>query len=229
MTRGAWGVGAGIAILVPAFVLSACARGSDDADLFGDEDAAADGEAGTRRDGGAATDGGKTDAGVDAGPACPYVVVLNEVQSNGASASAEFVEIYNAGECAVPLNGWRILYRSSGNGASAAPLYSFSAADTIPSKGRLLFASDAANLPSRNGTLNAGMAATAGQVGLVDQTNKLVDGVAYGAASGDFLEGSAAPAPPSGGSIARKTDGVDTNNNATDWKTSSPATPGAAN
>lgn len=162
----------------------------------------------------------------DAG--CGKTVVINEVQTAGASASDEFVEILNPGRCSVSLGGWKVLYRSKGDAPPPGALYTFPAGDALAAGARVLLA--AGNLPGKGGTFTAGMAAGDGQVGLVDDSGQPVDGVAYGAVtSGTYLEKKAAPSPPSGGSIARKPDGVDTDDNSSDFTTTATPTPGAPN
>jgi hypothetical protein len=74
------------------------------------------------------------------------------------------------------------------------------------------------------------MAGTDGEVGLLDDTGKIVDAVAYGTVTATtYKEGTAAPSPPSGGSIGRSPSGVDTDNNKTDFKTYTTPSPAIAN
>ena len=77
------------------------------------------------------------------------------------------------------------------------------------------------------------MASAGGAIGLRDGAGKLIDSVGYGTATNSFVETVAAPmpvtAPSPGNSIARSPNGADTNNNKTDFKTTTKDTPGAAN
>jgi hypothetical protein len=74
------------------------------------------------------------------------------------------------------------------------------------------------------------MQATSGQIALFDDTNTKIDGVGYGTITGgSYREGTAAPSPPANGSIGRKVDGVDTDNNQADFKTFTTHSAGAAN
>jgi hypothetical protein len=78
--------------------------------------------------------------------------------------------------------------------------------------------------------LTPGFAAADGQVGLVDDKGATVDAVAYGTITKKtYFEGTAAVAPPSGGSIGRFPSGTDTENNKADFKTYTTASPGIAN
>ena len=79
------------------------------------------------------------------------------------------------------------------------------------------------------------MAADRGQVAVLDDTGKVIDGVAYGtmivtdAGAGTYAEGTPAQAPIADASISRKTDGEDTDDNAADFVRTSPHTAGAPN
>jgi hypothetical protein len=79
------------------------------------------------------------------------------------------------------------------------------------------------------------MAATAGQVAVLDETGKVIDGVAYGttivtdAGAGTYAEKTPAQAPLANASIARKSDGLDTDDNSADFVRASPHTAGAPN
>lgn len=160
--------------------------------------------------------------------ACDGKVVINELMAQGASGAAEeFVELYNPTGCAVSLAGWKLAYRSSSN--SAGPdLFGFPAGSSIAAQGYLLLGS-ASFRGTKDATMQDGMAKGGGQIGLLDDNQKLVDGVGWGNASGAYTEGSAAPAPADGASIGRKTDGVDTGSNSADFKAISSPTPRAPN
>ena len=89
------------------------------------------------------------------------------------------------------------------------------------------FAADGGSVPDQ--TYGAGkLAAAGGGVGLRDAAQMLVDSVGYGTATNAFVEASVAAAPPNGQSIARKPNGVDTNQNALDFAVATPS-PRAAN
>ncbi len=182
------------------------------------------------RDQSAPVDTGIADAGMDA-PACGKVV-LNEVMSQGATASDEFVEMFNPNACTVALNGYKLNYSSS-TGSPPTAIQTFTAAHSIPAGGYLVivgsaFAGDAGVTAIRT---SIGLAAAAGRVGLVDPTSKVVDAVSYGTVSGPttYVETAAAPSPPAGKSIGRKPNGTDTDNNAMDLQVLTSPSPGSAN
>ena len=142
--------------------------------------------------------------------------------SRRTQATDEFVELYNPSACAADLGNWVLKYESSAGGTGAAG-HTFMAGDSIPSMGYLVLT------PASN-NWTTGMAAASGQVGLLDGTGKLVDGVAYGTVTGgDYREKTAATGPASGGSIGRSPNGADSDNNKTDFKTYPAPSPGAAN
>lgn len=232
----------GAACLVSMLVIGAACASSHDLTVP-DGDVGSDGDSGSarRRDAGAeggseAPDGGTSmesgtlpiaNSGDGATPCAGGGVVLNEFQTQGANASDEFVELYNCGLSTVSLSGWKLQYRSSTDTLGLA-LHSFTASDTIAPGAFLFYAST--NMAGKNGMLTPGMAAAAGQVGLLDSTGKIVDAVAYGAInSGTYLENTAALAPAATGSVGRKADGVDSNNNGVDFQTYATPTPGSAN
>jgi hypothetical protein len=164
-----------------------------------------------------------TDAGTDAQTtACDAPLVVNEIQTAGATASDEFVEILNAGECAQPLDGVHLDYYSA-TGTTAHVYASFAAGSTLAPGARLVIAGSGFTGKS-DMTLTNGLADTGARLVLARGTTTL-DSVAYGSAG---AAGTAAPAPPAGKSISRVPDGHDTNDNAKDFAVTT-ATPGTTN
>lgn len=213
-------------------VMIACARGADPVDLGGQGeigDAALDRLVLPVPDTDSAvpgSDGGARDSGADVTAPSGTHVVINEIQTAGSGASSELVELYNPTSSEVSLANWEVRYASSGGGAGTAG-HKFNGAASIPANGYLVLK------PSDN-TWMAGMQATAGQVGLFDGTGSgstLIDGVGYGTGSGGIVyrEGQSAPSPPSGGSIGRSPNGVDTGNNKNDFRTYTVVSAGSPN
>lgn len=216
--------------LVAAFVYfaSGCATGGDEGrEGFDATDAGA--EAGNKPDASVVppADGGGT-TGEDAGP-CDGRVVINELMTAGTKATDEFIELYNPSACAVPLGGWKIGYRAE-SGNAAPPIHTFVAGAAIPAKSFLVIGTaDFAGKKDVTITSSTSMAADSGQVGLEDDEGKLIDAVGYGTAAGPYVEGTPAPTPDTSGSIARKSDGVDTNDNRADFAKTKPHSAGAPN
>lgn len=160
----------------------------------------------------------------DSGGGCTQSVVINEVKTDGTTANDELIELYNPSSCAVPLGDWELKYQSSGGGAGAAG-YKFLVGDSIPAKSYLVLTPGSTATP-----LKTGMAADKGQIGLLDDTGKVVDAVAYGVVTaGDYREKQSAPAPPSGGTVGRNANSDDTDDNKADFKTFTTPSAGVAN
>jgi hypothetical protein len=85
--------------------------------------------------------------------------------------------------------------------------------------------------PAADQSFSAGMASTAGGVGIRDTDGTLVDSVGYGSsAANGFVEGTPAPpTTPLRSSDVRRPDGHDTNDNSVDVTVASPPSPRATN
>jgi hypothetical protein len=178
----------------------------------------------------APTDGGATDlASTDLAVSC--APKINEVQTAGATATDEFVELYNPCPQAVDLAGFRLAYRSATNNSGGSDI-------TLATIGNQSIASMAYFVVGGKGytqtkdeVMSGGLASTGGAVALYNSSGIRVDSVAYQTLSvaNNFTEGSPAPNPPTGQSIARTPNGVDTDNNSVDFKVAATPTPRAAN
>jgi|GEM_PF-4828025 len=229
-------LGAGFAsgLVLAGVVVQACATGSSFLDLEPVAEGGVDAEASVAdstvlppKDSGGAEDtgGGETDSG---GGSCTTKVVVNELKVEGPGPNDEFVELYNPNTCAVALAGWAIVYQSSAGGQGGAG-YVFKSGESIAAKSYYLVASSSFS-GKKDATLVTGFAGDKGQVGLVDDKDVVIDGVGYGAITGgDFREGTSASPPPASGSIGRKSDGLDTDDNKADFQGMNVPTPGSAN
>ena len=163
----------------------------------------------------------------------PSVRVNELATGTSAAASDEFVEMVNASSASASLGGYKLVYRS-GTGTSDVVLATIPEGTTLAAGGfYLLGGSGYAGAATPNQSFSAGLAATAGGVGLRDPSGQLVDSVGYGTATNAFVEAHAASAPPTtappGSSVVRFPDGHDTNDNSLDLFVSSSPTPKAAN
>jgi hypothetical protein len=155
---------------------------------------------------------------------------INEVSTGGSGgATDEFVELYNPCSAAVPLTGGKLVYRAATSGSDNYTLYAFGP-QSVPSHGFFLvansgFAGSADLKPYQGGS---GLAAAGGGVALKDASDAVVDSLGWGTATNAFVEGTVIGAPSTTQSAARKSDGVDTDDNAVDFKLAAP-TPGATN
>ena len=173
-----------------------------------------------------------TDAGDAKGP-CEDTLVINEVQVAGSAGSSdEFVELHNPQSCDVRLEGFTLRYSSSAGG-TPLPQWTGGASDAIgPGAYVVLGGSTYAGVVV--GRFSPGLAAAGGGVGLFSAGGKAIDSVAYGTinAAHPLVRppgGKAAPAPPTGQSIARTPDSNNTGRNETDFVIAAPPTPGAKN
>jgi hypothetical protein len=174
--------------------------------------------------------GGDSPTGGDAG--CAGKIVLNEVQTAGTGgASDEFIELFNPNSCAIPLANWNLYYHAAAGGAGNGTLiHAFAAGESITAGAYFLLTNTGYSGTAGQATYTNGLAGSpGGQLGLFDDSKKLVDAVGYGSATGPYVEKSAAPLPPSAQSIARTPNGTDADDNSTDFKIATTPTPGAAN
>ncbi len=167
---------------------------------------------------------------VTSGPTAsqPCHPLINEVSvANDSGPAGEFVELYNPCPVSVPLANWKLVYRSA-SGTKDILLVDLAPYE-LPSAGYLVFGGVAltagtATFGGATGTLSG----TAGAVAL-RQGSERIDSVAYGpSVSNGIAEGEPAQCPPSGQSIARKPNGIDSGHNAHDFAVSV-SSPGKAN
>jgi hypothetical protein len=163
--------------------------------------------------------------------------VINEVLTGtSATPAEEFVELFNPCATAFTLDGWFLVSRSATNMAPASSLdlpgtQLLRLQGVVEPGGYRVYGGPGYDSPA-NGTLQSSLEAE-GAVGLRDVTLSLIDSVGFGQVSGNaFVEGTATPvAPlssPPGQSLSRFPNGMDSNNNGSDFKLT-PPTPMAAN
>ena len=159
----------------------------------------------------------------------PSTLVLSEIQTGGASASDEFVEIANQGAASIDLIGLEVVYATS-SGSTVTRKATW-AGSTILTPGKRLLVVNGAGSHAAVGdaVYSGGFAATGGALALRIVGGAVIDAVAWGDATNAFVEGTAAGAPAASSSLERRPggvlgNGIDTNDNASDWFVS--ATPG---
>lgn len=176
--------------------------------------------------GGGASDSGAQDAegdqaAPDAGP-CTAELKINEVQTAGPNGDRdEFVELFNDGPCALPIDDYSLFYEP-GEGAELL-VWSAATGQTMQ-PGQFFVVGGAEFEGASDFPMSSAVAldALGGALGL-KKGGAVLDSVGWGEAAGDFLEGSAAPAPPSGSSTGRFPDGTDTDDNEEDFKPLKPS------
>src|SRR3954451_10708481 len=171
-------------------------------------------------------------AGVLAGPVSwpPSTLVVSEVQTGGASASDEFVEIANKASAAADLLGLEIVYATS-SGSTVTGKATGSTSLVLDAGKRLLAANSSGVFgAAADATYSGGFAATGGAIALRIVGGSVIDAVGWGGATNGFVEGTAATAPPAGSSLERAPGGLlgngsDTNENSIDWFVQSAPSP----
>lgn len=132
-------------------------------------------------------------------------LVVSELMTGGASASDEFIELYNPTAAELPLEGLEVVYVTA-SGATVTRKSSWAAgAPGIPAGAHLLIANGAGIYAGLADVAYAnGLAATGGSVALrVIDAATAIDAVGWGNAASTWLEAQPAPAPPAGSSLER--------------------------
>jgi hypothetical protein len=151
-------------------------------------------------------------------------LLISEVVTGGVSASDELIELYNPTAAPLPLEGLELVYVSA-SGATVSRRAAWPAGSaSVPARGHLLVANEAGiYLAIADAVYTTGMAASGGSVALrIQGAATAIDAVGWGTATGAWLEGTPAPAPPAGSSIERLPGGAtgstqDTGDNAADF------------
>jgi len=159
---------------------------------------------------------------------------INEVQTGGASAADEFVEIYNSADCSGSFAPYKLVYRAA-TGTSDNTVFDGNA--TVPAQGYLLVAHNKYTGPGtvggRFGTSASGDTGmfkdSGGKLAIKrDVGTDIADSMGWGSATGVYVKGTAAPAAPANQTTARTTDGLSTGNDSADFAVG-PRTPGGPN
>jgi hypothetical protein len=163
----------------------------------------------------------------------PAHIVINQVYGGGGNSGAtyknDFIELFNDDNGPVNLAGWSVQYSSAAGSGWASNITPLSG--IIPAHGFFLIQESAGaagtlNLPTPDVTGTLALSATAGKVILSNSTaaqtgtdptgGTVVDKVGYGPTANGF-ETAPAPATDNTTAVVRATDGVDNNNNSTDF------------
>ncbi|HEX5465507.1 MAG TPA: lamin tail domain-containing protein [Candidatus Limnocylindrales bacterium] len=149
-------------------------------------------------------------------------LLISELQTGGASASDEFVELYSAASEPIDLVGLELAYASA-SGATVTRKASWDTSLLVEPGAHLLIANEGgAYAGIADQTYSGGFAATGGAVVLRDSSGTTIDALAWGTAANDLVEGAPAPAPDAGQSLERLPgglagSGIDTNDDASDF------------
>ena len=154
----------------------------------------------------------------------PAHLVVSEVMTGGASASDEFIELYNPAADTLPLEGLEVVYvTATGATVTRKAAWMAGASGLLPGA-HLLIANGAGVFAGLADVSYAnGLAATGGSVALRAQgATTAIDAVGWGTAANAWLETRTAPAPAAGSSLERLPGGSsgspqDTDDNLVDF------------
>ncbi len=147
-------------------------------------------------------------------------LLVSEVITGGASASDEFVEIYNAASEPLNLAGLELVYVTA-TGSTVTRKQTWTDLELEPGRHLLLANSAGVFAAHADGLYSGGFAATGGSLVLRVVGGAVIDSLSWGSAASEFVEGAPGPAPPAGQSLERQPggtlgNGVDTNDNLAD-------------
>jgi hypothetical protein len=150
------------------------------------------------------------------------------VQTGGATALDEFIELYNTcPDKPFSLAGHTLVYRAA---TGTAEFVRLAFTTEVIAAGEPYFVCANSGF---GGTADAhytdGLALDGGGLALRAPDGNLVDAAGWGTAANALVEGAPAPAPAAGQSIARTPDGHDSDDNSRDFMIAAQPTPGAAN
>jgi uncharacterized protein YdeI (BOF family) len=132
-------------------------------------------------------------------------LLVSEVMTGGASASDEFIELYNPGPAALPLEGLEVIYVTASGGTITRKATWSSGSPPVPAGAHVL-AANAAGIfaPVADVTYDNGLAATGGSVAIrILGASSAIDAAGWGSATSTWLEGTPIAAPATGHSIER--------------------------
>ncbi|HVG13566.1 MAG TPA: lamin tail domain-containing protein [Chitinophagaceae bacterium] len=152
--------------------------------------------------------------------AAPGEIVINQLSPDYSNASDEYVELVNTTNKTFYLSDLAFAYQSA---AGTSKISAFLTGKLNPhaywllSPNASVSAGKTAGL-TRDGSINPGLALNAQIAILRKADNVIIDAVAYGnVTDGEYIEGRPAIAPAVDGGIKRKIQGMDNNNNNSDF------------
>ncbi|KKQ34510.1 MAG: Metal dependent amidohydrolase [Microgenomates group bacterium GW2011_GWA2_37_6] len=133
-------------------------------------------------------------------------LVISEIQIAGASASNDFIELYNPTSSDVSLGGLRLGKRSS-SGTTSASIVAFAADETVPAHGYYLWCNTALNPSLTCDRSTSATVADNNSVALIDGAlngGAIVDAATFGTVANPLGEGTSLTGPTASTSVERK-------------------------
>jgi hypothetical protein len=132
-------------------------------------------------------------------------LLISEVMTGGASASDEFIELYNPGPTALPLEGLEVIYVTASGGTITRKAAWNTGSPSVPAGTHMLAANAAGIFASvADVTYDNGLAATGGSVAIrILGASSAIDAAGWGNATSTWLEGVPIAAAAAGHSIER--------------------------
>jgi uncharacterized protein YdeI (BOF family) len=132
-------------------------------------------------------------------------LLVSEVMTGGASASDEFIELYNPGPAALPLEGLEVIYVTASGGTITRKATWGSGSPSLPAGAHVLAANAAGIFAAvADVTYDTGLAATGGSVAIrILGASSAIDAAGWGNATSTWLEGTPVSAAGAGHSIER--------------------------
>jgi hypothetical protein len=155
------------------------------------------------------------------GQSVPNHLLVAAIQIGAASSSNDFVKIFNPTSAAVDISGWK-LHKKSSTGTDYS-LRTFGAGTNVSPGGYFTWANSEGGFATAIGadvssteTLSAD-----NSVALLDTNGAVIDQIAWGTGTSQYVEGSAYPTDPTAGQILTRITGsggmVDTDDNENDF------------
>ncbi len=147
--------------------------------------------------------------------------LIAQIQIAGAARSNSFVKLYNPGESAIDVSGWKLRKKSS-TGKSHS-LRVFPRGSSISPRGYFTWANSKNGFARSIGAdvSSSASLATKNSVALFDSSGTMIDAVAWGAGTDQYVESHAYPADPAASQVLGRKYArgaiVDTQNNASDF------------
>ncbi len=161
-------------------------------------------------------------------------LVISQFQTAGGNSNDEFIELHNTSSNSVDLNGYRVVYRSS-SGTNDVNFAAWTTSTIVPPGGYYLITSTGydgttpGNFTYNPGTCACALSGSSGGLAIRFgdlNSGVIIDSVGYGSATNAFVETAVTNAPSANAGQNRIGNGCqDTDNNAGDFSTLTPAAP----